>query len=105
VATTLANKQHPASLISVRAAGGRSDMRTRVAAPGDLAMPRVAKTLRHAVTSEIAVGPDIKFGIASRSRQRLEMRRPTVGRILGDETARASQKTVIALLRNRHLTT
>src|SRR5262249_53737658 len=33
VATTLANKQHPASLSSVRAAGGRSDMRTRVAAP------------------------------------------------------------------------
>src|ERR1700746_2097162 len=44
VATTLANKQHPTSLRTVRAAGRRSDMRTRVAAPRHLATPLVGQT-------------------------------------------------------------
>jgi hypothetical protein len=39
VATTLASTQHPASLRIVRATGGRSGMRTRVAAPGHPTMP------------------------------------------------------------------
>src|ERR1700739_2891309 len=41
VAPPLANKQHPASLRIVRATGGRSGMRTTVAAPGNPTVPSI----------------------------------------------------------------
>src|SRR6516165_707007 len=57
-AKTLANKQHPASLRTVRTAGGRSDMRTRVAAPRHPATPRCDQRPSPGITSEFIVEGD-----------------------------------------------
>src|SRR5947209_8091973 len=107
VATTLANKQHPASLRTVRTAGGRSDMRTRLAAPGHLATASADPHASHSVTSELTCGVGKKFSFPSRVSHRGEVRGVPLGIMLFRKTARPSQKKryqTVAQLPCDHLT-
>jgi len=80
-------------------------MRTRVTARRRPAVPPGDQRLSHGITSEFIVEAAKKFPPTSLGGHPDEARNPTAGRIIPDKTARASQKTVIGLLRNCHLTT
>jgi hypothetical protein len=80
-------------------------MRTTVAAPGHPTMPLIFEKPQRAVTSEIDHGHQQLFPFALLIGHPKWVHDAMCGPMILDETGRSSQKSVIGLLRNWHLTT
>lgn len=94
VATTLANRQHPASFRTVIAAGRRSGMRTTVATSCHSTVPLGPIESFRGRVSHCGIGAGAIFAAASLVRPRKRDRSGGISPADPDKTARSSQKAL-----------